>query len=332
LPGRLTWKDYLYDDGAWEVHTDALGRFETPRRVPAFLKCSAQVRREGRGPATSSATFAPTTPSFFDIEIPRDPPADEKVVWERVQAGLNAYNNAAFDEARGRYAEALEEAERLERKAPLLRAYLLQQQAHACRMLEKYDDAKALYRLALDLRREALGEDDPLAVGLLNDLAYSDKMAGHYVEMAKELHEVLRWSKGRRANPLFARCSLILGDMCSWELKNYRNSENFLNYSYHAYEEIYGPDAWQLIDVLNCQALNQERAGAPDQAEPLARRAVEIADRYQYGRSPSSQLYMASLLEAHARVLKALGRGEEAKKAGTRAKGLRELRKPGAVQ
>ncbi len=318
-----------YDYHPWNPHTDDQGRFQIPRLIPAYLNLQANIRGEGLPfGGSTSPSYAPTTPSLFDVGVIRSPtPPDEKPVWDLVEKALEARNQAAFAAAQRWFADALHAADQLKLKDPLIRAYLLAQQAEVCSESQQYDNARTLYQQAIELRRMTLGDDDPMVITLYNELAFVNQRSKHYPEMLKNLKAVQNWTPKHPVHPLKARAYMIGGDYYRI-LRRFEDAEKRFAVAQSFYETIYTPHSQELIIPIAVHAQNLEALKRLADAEPLIRRAIDIANANHYERYPVGQPVLASLLEQHARVLQTLNRPTDAQAATTRAKALRALKQP----
>ena len=231
---------------------------------------------------------------------------------------------AAYDESLAHFQQALAQADRLELKDPLLRAYLLKLQAQVCSALEHYDDARTLYQQALDLKIEALGEHDPQVLTIYNDLAYVNKISRHVEEMRENLKAAQQWNPNHPKHPEVARAFLLSGDASALSGR-FAQADLKLKVADGMYETIYGPSSPERIESLVALSQNLNRQHRLAEAETLLRKAIEIADANQYDRQPPTQPFLATLLDQHTALLKALDRNDEARAPASRAKELRGL-------
>lgn len=149
----------LGSDGT-RLKTDASGRFQTPRFLPAYAEHRAMVFGTGKAMGWTE-WFAPTTPSLFDLYLQPYPPAGQEQIRANIDAGWAAFYRGDYVAAETRFEEALAEADKAKVVDPLTLSYWLAGLAEVRLELEKYEAAETLGRRVLALREGVLDANHP---------------------------------------------------------------------------------------------------------------------------------------------------------------------------
>ena len=203
--------------------------------------------------------------------------------WETsTAAGLEAYQQGRYGEAEKYLSAALKEAENFGPEDPRL-ATSLNNLAGIYVTQGKYAEAEPLYKRSLAI----LGPEHPDVAASLNNLAVLYDNQGRYEE----------------AEPLYQRALAVYEEALGPEHPNTSHGLNnlaALYYSQRRYKEA--------EPRLNNLALLYYHQGHYEEAEPLYERALAILEKVLGPEHP----HTAGSLTKYARLLRALGREDEA--------------------
>lgn len=266
----------LWGSDAWQLRTDAEGRFQTPHLLRRHEEQQAAAWAPGRK-RNQTGWFAPTTPSFFDLALEPEPPPEERAIRANFDAGWSAYRRGAFEEAETKFAATVKEAEERTLGTPVVLAWWLMGLGEA--QLARWKDAEAeeTARRVLALRVKELGPGHPDVATASILLALAREKRGDPTEAEQLLRRavaIVERSPGV-ASPDYGRALSRLG---TFQVRQGQEdqAEATLTRAIAILEQVHGPDGLDLIVPLTSRGGSLVLLGRFDEAEPFLRRALHL--------------------------------------------------------
>ncbi len=291
-----------FTSSGWNLHTDADGRFRSPRRLLRYEEHRVSVRAPGMTPLVSD-WFAPTTPSFFDLTLHRITPHEQAQIRANYDAGWAAFHQGDLAEAEAKFQSAVAEAEKRGVKDQADLAWWLASLGEIRWLRGKTDDGEALVRRALELRKKVLAPTQPTTadtLGLLGEIRQSQGKTDEAEALIREALTLREHAQGT-TSPDYARALFRLGYF-ELTLQRDAKAEADLARGVTIMETVFGPEHRDLLLPLENRAIALWRLKRLDEAEGVYRRTVALADKLKGSQSPEARRLrkdLAGLLRAN---------------------------------